>query len=154
MSRGACKLCGSPFAKEINKRLKDGASGSQIVQWLQTKQFTVTRQTVATHKKHITDPKQTFVEEARKNPAIKNVTNDDFLAAVVDAAAARVTSDPDSVTIEQGLKAVSVREARRDKGINIFLAVAQLVTQREPIELIEGEYEVLGDSPTKELTTA
>lgn len=153
MSRGACKVCSSPFAKEVNKRLGSGQSAPQIVQWLQqAKGFGVTRQTLYNHREHVTDPRTTFVEEARRNPAIKNVSNDEFLAAVVDAAAARVAQNPDDVTIEQGLKAVSVRESRRDKSVNILLAVAQYVTQRTPIDVIDGEYEVLGEAP-EELTT-
>lgn len=124
------------------------------MQWLGTKQFKVTRQTIYNHRAHITDPKVTFVEEARKKPVIK-VSNDDFLQAVIDAAANRVVEDPDSVTIEQGLKAVAVRENRREKQVNILLAVAELVTSRQPIEMIEGVYrEVLGDSPVEELTTS
>lgn len=154
MATGYCKICASPLKGEVNRRLGRGETLAGVMAWLKGKDFPVSKPTLISHKKHITDPKTTFVDQARKNPAIKNVTEDEFLQSVIDAAAARVAASPDDVTIEQGLKAAGVRASRKEKTVNVLVAVARLVTQRTP--LIEGEFTELDGSgePIKELTTS
>lgn len=140
---GFCKACSSPLAKQINQRLAADESLSAIVTWCKGRDFTVTRQTLARHKEHITDPRQTFVEKARRNPAIRNgVSNDEFLQAVIDAAAAKAESDPEAISVAHGLKAAQIRESRREKQTNVLIQIARVFTAQlsQPTELIEGSW--------------
>lgn len=141
---GRCKVCASSLLKDINKRLANDQSFQSVADWCKAKGFPVTRQKLADHKKHITDPRQTLVEHSRRNPAIKsNVSNDDFLQAVIDVSAAKIEADPDSIGVMHGLKAVQIREARREKSVNVLMLLARAFTgniETQPVELIEGSY--------------
>ena len=142
---GFCKVCSSPLSKEIGKRLARGDSLVAVAEWCATRNFSVTRQKIGDHKQHITDPRSTFVENARRNPEIRNgVTNDEFLQAVIDVATARAEKDPDSISITHGLKAVQVREARKEKSINVLLLLAETFTgkrlEQRPQPMIEGSW--------------
>lgn len=147
---GYCKCCASPLVKEINKRLKRGDTYPAIVAWCGQRDFKVTRQKLADHKEHITDQKETLVEHAKKNPAIRNgVSNDEFLQAVIDIAAQKVAENPDEVTLAHALKAAQIREARKQNTTNVMLLFAErsmgLLPGQRP-EMIEGEYALLEDS--------
>ena len=142
---GYCKACSSPLVKEINKRLARNDALVGIAEWCGKQGFAITRQKLGDHKAHITDPRTTFVEKARRNPEIRNgVTNDEFLQAVIDAAASRAELDPDAITITHGLKAVQVREARKEKSINVLLLLAETFTgkrlEQRPQPMIEGSW--------------
>lgn len=141
---GRCKVCASPLLKDINKRLVNNESHPAVAAWCATKGFSVTRQKIGDHKKHITDPRQTFVEHARRNPAIKaNVSNDEFLQAVIDVAATKIEADPDAIGVQHGLKAVQIREGRHQSQNNYLLIIAQKLTAlptTQPVALIEGEW--------------
>jgi hypothetical protein len=152
-SLGFCKVCRSSLVKEINKRLKRSDPYPSIVEWCATHNFKVTRQKLADHKQHITDPKETLVEHARRNPAIKNgVSNDEFLQAIVDIASSRIAENPDEVTLTHALKAAQIRESRKQSQSNVLILLAQasrgrLTAPQE--ELIEGDWR-----PVEELTTS
>ncbi len=141
---GHCKVCAGPLAKEINKRLTRGDTLTALATWCDGRDFPVTRQKLADHKQHITDPRSTFVEHARRNPEIHNgVTNDEFLQAVIDTAAVRATIDPDSITITHGLQAVQVREARKEKQVNVLMLLSKVFTgqvEHQPPPMIEGSW--------------
>jgi len=146
MSTGFCKLCSSDLSKEINRRLARGESRAQVRDWLAAKDFKVSLPTLTSHRQHITDPKTTLVDDARRNPAIKRVTSTDFLQAVVDMAAANIENSPQDVPLGAGIKAAALLEARREKPINVLMLIAQRATNRleipaEDIPLLEGEYE-------------
>jgi len=151
MASGFCKVCASDLSKEVNRRLSRGESRAQVRDWLATKDFGVSLPTLTSHRQHITDPKTTLVDAARRNPAIKRVTSTDFLQAVVDMAAANVENHPEDVPLGAGIKAAALLEARREKPINVLMLIAQRATNRleipaEEIPLLEGEYEVINES--------
>lgn len=143
---GWCKACASPLVKAINKKLAAGESYTAVAEWCKSKDFPITRQKLADHREHITDPRQTFVENARRNPTIKNnVSNDEFLQAVIDTATAKIEADPDAIGVAHGLKAVQIRESRGQKQGNFLFIIAQTMTGALPTtnpapELIEGEW--------------
>lgn len=128
-------------------RLARGDTLEAVVEFCASHDFKVSLRTLGTHRSHITDPRTTFVEAARKNPAIRNgVTNDDFLQAVTDAALAKIEADPDSVNVSHGLKAVAIREARKAQQANVLILIAQAFTgqvETTKPELIEGSYTLL-----------
>ena len=149
---GHCRACRWERAKELNKRLARGDQLNATVEWADSKDFKISRWTLAKHKEHITDPRQTFVEAARSNPAIKgNVSNDEFLQAVIDAAASNAITNPEAITVSHGLKAAQIREAQKDKQVNVLMLLARAFTQRietQPVELIEGSYTELLEEST------
>lgn len=140
---GRCKCCAWEHVKELNKRIARGDTQKAIVEWCATKDFQVTRQKIGDHTEHIRDPRETFVENARKNPAIRSgVTNDEFLQSVIDVAAQKAAEDPDSIGIAHGLKAVQIREARKEKQLNVLLVLAERLTAlpTQPTDIIEGDW--------------
>jgi hypothetical protein len=143
VSTGSCKLCRSEFRSEINRRLARGETREQVQEWLATKDFKVSLPTLTTHRQHITDPKTTLVEQAQRNPAIRRVTNSEFLETIRDIGAQRAIDNPDSVSLTHALKAAAQLEARQNKQIDVMLAIAQMATKRlaptADIELLEGE---------------
>lgn len=144
-SLGYCKVCRSSLVREINKRLKRDDTYPSIVEWCATHDFKVTRQKLADHKAHITDPKETLVDHARRNPAIKNgVSNDEFLQAIVDIATQRISVNPDEVTLGHALKAAQIRETRKQGQTNVLVQIARVFTAQieppKPTEMIEGSW--------------
>ena len=145
---GYCRVCASSLKAEINKRLVRGESIPSIISWGKTKDFSVSKPTLLKHKKHITDPKTTFVQNAQKNPAIKRVSHTDFLESVVSAGAKRVEENPDDVTIDQSIRASQVLESRKDKSGDALNILILALTGNRPLQLteegeIEGTYELL-----------
>lgn len=110
--------------------------------WCATRDFKVTRQKLADHKNHITDPKETLVDHARRNPAIKNnVSNDEFLQAIIDIGYQKAIEDPDNINVGHALKAAQVREARKQANttnvLMLFAAASMGLPTNQP-EVIEG----------------
>lgn len=116
----------------------------KVVDWSKQIGFPVTKPTVLKHKRHITDPKTTAVEQARKNPAIKRVTHDEFLQTLVDIGAATAASAPEVVTMDQSIRAAQTLANKSDKKIDFLLVLAERLMPKQ--EMIEGEWEEL-DSP-------
>ncbi len=142
---GYCKLCASDLVPKINEMLRNGKNAAQIQKWCKEYNLTFARQTLYTHKEHITDPKTSFVDKARANPVIKRVSNRDFLEAVRDAGAARAMQDPESVSVDQALKATQImmQDKRGHDGLTIILVKAvtgHIDEVIDPPMLIEGEY--------------
>jgi hypothetical protein len=153
---GYCKVCASELKAEINKRLKRGETYPAIMAWAKSKGFPISKPTLIKHKQHITDPKTTFVEEARKRPEIKRVTHTEFLQSVVDTAAAKVAESPDEVTLDHGLRAAQALGAQKDRtsdAINVLVLALtgnlrpQISTQDD---VIEGDYRVVPALPVPE----
>lgn len=148
---GYCKVCASDLKAEINKRLRRRETYPAIMAWAATKDFSISKPTLISHKKHITDPKTTFVEAARKSPELKRVTNTEFLEAVIAKANQRIESDPDAVTIDHGLRAAQVLESRKDRtGDALNVLVLALMGRRKEPDMIEGEYIELPALPASE----
>lgn len=154
-SPGYCRVCDSDLLRDINARLRKGQAIAAIERWLRDdKGFPVSQPTLRRHREHITDPKTTFVESARKNPRIKRgVTTQDFLQTLVEIGAEKADADPDSISIDQSIRAAQILEGRKDKQVDVLLVIARSLMGQAPPEIIEGEYrEVL--PPVKEITTS
>lgn len=142
---GYCKICASDLLPAINDMIKQGKNAAQIQRWTKEYNLTFARQTLYNHREHITDPKTSFVDQARKSPVIKRVSNRDFLEAVRDAGAARAMADPDSVSVDQALKATQIMMQDKKGHDGLTLVLMKVMTGRidevidEPM-LIEGEY--------------
>ena len=136
---GYCKVCASPNVAQINKMLRDGRTSTKIIEWAGEFGEHFVRQTLYKHKEHITDPKTTFVERAKKNPIIKRASNEEFLDAVRDAGMAKVLDDPDSVSIGQALKAAQISMNAKKTNNGIQLVLVGVMTGRAD-DVIEGEW--------------
>ncbi len=155
---GYCSVCDSEHKSEINKRMKRGDTIASIGRYLKEKESPISEPTLRKHRKHITDPKTTFVENARKNPVIKRVTSREFLQALVDEGARKVEEEPESVSIDQAIRAAQIIETSKEKQVDALVTIARMLMGQAPQpELIEGEYELVedvGTSTPKELTTS
>ena len=141
MSYGDCKICRSSLSRNLNKRLARGDSDPQIMAWAGEHDFKVTKPTLIRHKRHITDPKTTVVEEARKNPAIKRVSHDEFLQSLVDIGAAKAAANPDDVSLDQAIRAAQALSQKGNGQVNVLLMLAQRMAPRAPE--LEGEWQEL-----------
>jgi hypothetical protein len=138
-SPGYCKICASALLPGINKMLREERTYREIIEWAGEFNEKFVRQTLAKHKEHITDPKTTFVDQARKNPIIKRASNEEFLDAVRDAGFAKVAANPESVTVSQALKAaqISMQAKKNNDGLTVVLVG---VMTGKADEVIEGEW--------------
>jgi len=143
--RGFCKICASSLSNEINNKFKKGWTVARIMRWMKEMDFVVARHTMYAHRDHLKDPKTTFVEEARKNPIIKSVTNREFLESIRDVAASKIKDVPDIVTVEHGLKAAQIMLQDKKGMEGITLVLMKVFTNRAS-EVIEGEYREVTDS--------
>lgn len=136
---GYCKICASNLLPAINKKLREGQNAAEIIAYAAEFNEKFVRQTLYKHKQHITDPKTTLVERARKNPVIKRASNEEFLDAVRDAGFAKVIADPDSVTVSQALKAAQISMQAKKNTDSIQLVLVGVMTGKAD-DVIEGEW--------------
>lgn len=138
---GFCKLCRWDHEGELNAKIKAGQNAAECLRWAKDKyDFTFTRQTLYTHKEHLKAPEEKVIEAAgrvRREKVIPK-TNREFLEAVRDLAISNALDDPDSVTLEHGLKAASILESSKQKQGDITLILAQVVTGHQPDVLVEA----------------
>lgn len=157
---GACKLCSWPFEGELNRKIRDAGfdakdrpkfNAAMAERWAKDKyDFAFTRQTYYKHLDHIRHPADKYVAASHKPRAdgelIRSSSNDDLLQAVIDLGMQRIEADPGSVSIDHALKAVQIRESRREKGQDMLLVFAKIVTGQGavagllPAPAVEGEF--------------
>jgi len=147
--QGYCKLCSFAEVDAVNDRLKRGWNARQVNDFLKQYGIQVNRQTVYAHKEHITAPADKVVaaaEKARMQPVIKNATTDQFLEAVKDIGFLRAQQNPDEITIDHALKAASILSQKKEKGTNVFLLMAKVITGNKPQVIVEGVAEEYHES--------
>lgn len=145
---GYCRICAWEGASELNKHIaKEDWNAGQAKRWAQDFGFTFDRGTYYKHKPHITDPKRSFVDQARLSP-VRRVNAEVFLEAVKDAAFANIDpeqgGDPRSVTLDQGLKAAQTLQASRQakRQPDALVVLARLVTGKAP-EIVAAAFHQL-----------
>ena len=140
---GFCKVCSSPLARDINRLLKNGQNAGQITRYAEAKGLKLHRETIYSHRDHVTAGQDKLVNWRAKAPVvIRKTTNQQFLETVRDIGMSKAMSDPDLVDVNHALKAVALMEAKRDRGDSITLILAQIVTGHRPADLvIEGTAE-------------
>ena len=133
--QGYCKLCSFAEVDAVNDRLKRGWNARQVNDFLKQYGIQVNRQTVYAHKDHITAPADKVVaaaDKARMQPAIRNATTDQ--------------QNPDEITIDHALKAASILSQKKEKGTNVFLLMAKVITGNKPQLIVEGVAEEYHES--------
>lgn len=107
--------------------------------------FTFGRDTWANHKAHSQTTEQRVIQAhqivaADKPVKIARSTNDQFLEAIRDIGMTKAVNDPDSITIDQALKATQILENRKDKGGDGLRVLINIMTGHSPQPVIvEGE---------------
>lgn len=150
--QGYCKLCSfdDPDVQfDFDKAVRAGWTPKKLNVWLESKDLKpVDRLTVYKHREHVASPKDRMVSAVAKHQAEQGVvpakvSEEEYLEAIVSAAAMRLQADPGAVTIDQGIKAAQVRGTLKNKGQNIALSLIftgqyQISGQSDP-QIIEGE---------------
>lgn len=164
--RGSCKICRWVHEGELNaKYIEDSKAfnAAKALQWADGKyEFRFVRQTFYTHtREHLKSAEDRFVEKAEREIArasrgtVKNASNDDFLQAVIDLGMSKALDAPETVGIDHALKAVSIREARKDRVNSLTLVLAGFITGNKPVYtpidsdiIIEGQIKELPEVAT------
>lgn len=162
---GWCSVCAAlnkhPELKKPHDRLLfEGVKSTAFNDWLQANLgVQVNRRTFYSHRDHSKNPKDRIVSQVQRQqqqgviPA--HATDEELTDAIVAAALARVAADPSAVTIDQGLKAASLRQqARQSKQGGIAILIATLTKPLDaplslalPDGIIEGEAVEVTDDP-------
>ena len=146
--QGYCKLCSFQdleFQLQFDKRIDAGWSPSKLNEWLeQHGSAKVDRGTVYSHREHVRNPRDRMVSAVAKRTAElgvmpAKVSEDEYLEAIIAAASVKVQSDPQAVTIDQGLKAAQIRSNMKSKGQDLNVLIA-MFTGKVPDDTIEGEF--------------
>ena len=153
---GYCTLCSisdDKTRKALTKQYQQGNKAPSINAWLLAnigKGFD--RRTIYSHRQHIKSPKDRLVgavvARQASDPSLpQQVTEDEFLQRIIDAAAANLATSPESVTIDQGIKAASTKlgaKASNRAGMTVLFATLTAIPEGPPTLLlqdgsIEGE---------------
>lgn len=140
---GYCSLCAWEHAAKLNKGIRDGWNSTQASEFAGKLGKTFNRRTFYSHKPHAISPEQRviqFAEQGSKALTIRKTSNTSFLESLRDIGYSKAIDDPDQISIEHALKAVSILEGRKDKGgdqINLLVLIS--TGHRPPMEIIEGE---------------
>jgi len=159
---GYCTLCSvddvniqDGVDRRVGKLKPNGKyeySATKVNEFLTSKGLRgVDRQVVYNHRKHVMHPKDKLVSAVKKRdlergPAPQQVSEDEFLDSLVNVGLRKVQSDPDSVTIDQALKAVQIKKNSGKMGSGIQVLVGLMTGgPRQPTDdiVIEGEVKVL-----------
>lgn len=107
-------MCSNALVKDINKQMKQNVALTEIATWAGDKGFSVRRQTLAKHRDHITDPRQTMVEHARRNPEIMNVTPRQAADALLAVGMRNVAREPEQVKVGHVIKLIDIDARRKE----------------------------------------
>lgn len=138
--KGHCSICSSPLAESVNQMIKDGKNASDIRAFvLAAGQTPWSRPTIYSHKDHVLSPEKQLVKAVRQDLQIKKGSNTEFLEVVRDIGLARAVQDPESISVDQALKATQILESRKEKTDNLAILVAFVTGNRPAGVVIEGE---------------
>lgn len=138
---GYCSICKNPKVKVVNDAIKGGASFSAALEIAQDHGLKFSKATFYSHKSHVTSPLLTDAEAARKNPIVQPQSNKAVLEAIRDLGMRKAMADPDSVTVNQALRAAAILAEKESKQDSILIVLAKALQAPAAPELIEGEYE-------------
>lgn len=144
--QGYCKLCSFADEGALNDRIKFGWKSTQINNWLKTHYgFSVNRQTIYSHVKHVQDPADRVVTAVAKRQAQGNflprvASNEQYLEAIRDLGYQRAVASPEEVTIDHGLKAAQILASQKRSGGDIVILLAKIMSGGEQsFDIIEGQ---------------
>lgn len=124
--------------KVVNEVIALGGSYSAALDRAEEVGLKFAKATFYNHKSHATSPLLTDADKARKNPVAPQ-SNRAVLEAIRDMGMKRALENPDSVTVNQALRAASILAEKESKKDSILVVLAKAL-QGEAPELIEGEF--------------
>ena len=148
--QGYCKLCSFADPKiqdEFDKRVLV-YSPAKLNDWMKTKVVDhkkINRQTIYAHRKHVQAPEERVVQAAERRNKMHGTqpmtsSNGEFIDAVISLGHQNAMLDPDSVTIDQALKAVQIKNQTSKKGSAELTLIAIMTNHYKDGEIIvEGE---------------
>jgi hypothetical protein len=145
---GYCSICKHPKVKIVNEVIAGGGSFNAALDRASEVGWAFAKGTFFKHKEHATSSLLTDADKARKNPVIPQ-SNKAVLEAIRDLGMRKALEDPDSVTVNQALRAASILAEKESKQEGVLVVLAKALQGRPP-EVIEGEYEVLPRLEMKE----
>lgn len=157
---GYCKLCSitdvsiqDDLDKRTGKRKENGTyvyPVSKLNKWMEEHGIApVAKETIRNHRKHVMHPKDRMVSAVAKRTMERGVqpqqvSEDQFLSSLINLGSQKVQNDPDSVTIEQALKAVQIKKTGGKMG-NAQAVLVSIFTggPQEATIVVEGESKTL-----------
>jgi len=145
--QGYCKLCSfsDPKAQdEFDKRVLD-YSPARLNEWLLGKGLkAVNRQTIYSHRDHVRAPQDRLVQATQRRALVHGAqkprtTDDELLDTVIQLGYDNAVANPENVTVEQALKAVSIKKQSNVKGSAHQVLVAIMTGTYMPEDVVEGE---------------
>lgn len=147
-SLSTCKICVHPEAPRFIKGAREGGksgkgwNAAEAAEAAKVFGFTFTRQTWYAHVGHLDNAEERVLTAAKKAGRAGLVpvksTNPQFLEAIRDIAMAKALADPDSVSIDQGLKAAAILENKKDRGQDSLAILVQFTVGAPPPVYVEG----------------
>ncbi len=122
-----CAACRSPFADQINERMKRGVPDTQISKWLKENDGYISRITLGLHKRdHLTDDfqaaKQIAIKAFKKSQGTIKAKGD--LAELVRNQVMKMVDDGLLMpTLSEGLRAQEIMDRRVEKSADRELSV-------------------------------
>lgn len=146
---GYCKICAHPEAwRFIEGAKKGGKSGkgwnsSEAIEAGEKYGLKFTRLTWYNHVAHLDSAEERVAKAAqaagRAGRVPVKTTNPQFLETIRDLGMARALADPDSVSIDQALKAAQILEAKKEKGQDSLAILVQFTVGAPPPVVIHGQ---------------
>lgn len=143
-----CKICAHPEAPRFIKGAREGGksgkgwNSAEAIEAGAVFGLKFTRQTWYAHVAHLDTAENRVIaaatKAARANLVPTRTTNMQFLETIRDMGMARALADPDSISIDQALKATQILEAKKEKGQDSLAILVQFVVGAPPPVQIEG----------------
>ena len=151
---GFCSICKQPKVKVINDAIKAAASFTAALEIAEDNGFRFAKATFYSHKEHVTSPLLTDAEKARANPVVQPRSNKAVLEAIRDLGMAKAIADPDSVTVNQALRAAAILAEKESKTEGILVVLAKALQGAPAQEVIEGSFTEMPMLETQEVVTS
>jgi len=153
---GYCKLCSivdpevqDKLDKRVGKKKPNGKysySATKVNAYLESQGVDgVDRAVIYKHRLHVQHPKDRIVSAVEKHTIEKGVqpaqvSEDEFLDSLISIGQTKIAADPDSVTIDQALKAVQIKKGSGKMGTGIQVLVGLMTGgPKNDDVVIEGE---------------
>lgn len=146
---GFCKICNHPEAHRFVKGAREG--GKKGTGWNATEAIEAgeayglkfTRLTWYNHVAHLSSAEERIATAAKSASRAGLVpvktTNAQFLEHIRDIGMARAMQDPDSVSLDQALKAAQILETKKEKGQDSLAILVSFTIGAPPPVVVEGQ---------------
>jgi len=150
-SPGYCKICAHPDAHVFVRGAREGGKAGKGWNAKEAQDagkvygLSFDRATWYKHLEHAKTGEQLMIQAAEKVRregalTVRDVKtgSGELLDAIIDLGAQRAMNNPEEVTLDHALKAIQIKESRKDKGSDQLNILVQFVTGNPPPVTIEG----------------